>query len=367
MKIIVMIWKIWLILALPNLFTPAPNSSGEKYPRPGNIRIGLLIQDNNSLAARQGAALAVDRANESGGKDGIRYELAVRSLEGPWGTGSKQAVSLIFEDSVCAIIGSTDGRNGHLVEQACTKTGVVFISSWAGDPTLAQAFIPWFFNCVPDDIRQAEILAENIYSEHKYRRVSILTDNNYDSKSILKYFLRKSMEYTSAAPLVTDRGEEIYNRNRLAGNITEDGTECLLLLCNNHNASEMIRELKKRNINIPVYGAASLSNENDQSLKEIRESGITILIPSVTWNKENLDPFTESYFRRYGTRPGLSASLTYDAVNMLIEATRDAGTDREKIQEYLIKVNYDGVTGSIGFDERGNRRGTTSIMNIKEI
>src|SRR5450756_1253186 len=104
-----------------------------------------LIPDNNSIAAKHGAEMAISKANEDGGFDGKPFQLVIRSMEGPWGTGSKQAVDLIFEENVCAIMGSPDGRNGHLVEQVTTKARIVFLSTWASDPTLAQAFVPWYF------------------------------------------------------------------------------------------------------------------------------------------------------------------------------------------------------------------------------
>ena len=84
-------------------------------------------------------------------------------MEGPWGTGSKQAVNLVFDEEVVAMLGSHDGRNAHLVEQVSAKSRVVFLSAWSGDPTLAQAFVPWFFNCVPNDLQQADVLIEEIY------------------------------------------------------------------------------------------------------------------------------------------------------------------------------------------------------------
>ena len=86
-------------------------------------------------------------------------------MEGPWGTGSKEAVSLIFDDEVTAIMGSHDGRNAHLVEQVTTKTRIVFLSAWASDPTLSQAFVPWYFSCVPNDMQQADVLIKTIYKK----------------------------------------------------------------------------------------------------------------------------------------------------------------------------------------------------------
>jgi len=77
--------------------------------------------------------MAIRKANEQGGYRNKPFQLVVRSMEGPWGTGSNQAVSLIFEDNVCALMSSGDGRNGHLIEQVAAKTRIVYLSSWASD------------------------------------------------------------------------------------------------------------------------------------------------------------------------------------------------------------------------------------------
>ncbi len=155
-----------------------------------SIKIGLLIQNKNSIAARNGAELAILNANSKGEK-GIKFELVVRSMEGPWGTGSKQAVNLVFDEEVVAMLGSHDGRNAHLVEQVSAKSRVVFLSAWSGDPTLSQAFVPWFFNCVPNDLQQADALIEEIYNKRKLNNITVVSDPGYDSQSSLRNFLKK--------------------------------------------------------------------------------------------------------------------------------------------------------------------------------
>ena len=112
---------------------------------------------------------------------------------GQWGTGSKQAVDLIFAENVCAIIGSSNGRNAHLVEQVAAKTRKVFLSAWAGDPTLAQAFVPWYFSCVPNDNQQAEVLIEEIYNKRKITKIAVVSDNSYDSKLALESFVKAKL------------------------------------------------------------------------------------------------------------------------------------------------------------------------------
>ena len=99
-------------------------SSIRSPEKPQPVKIGLLLADSLSTAARNGAELAINEANKKGGLNGRPFELVVRSMEGPWGTGSKQAISLVFDEKVWAILGSHDGRNAHLAEQATAKTHV---------------------------------------------------------------------------------------------------------------------------------------------------------------------------------------------------------------------------------------------------
>ena len=135
--------------------------------------------------------MAISIANEIEGLDERKFNLTVRSMEGPWGTGSKEVVNLVFKEKVWAILGSHDGRNAHLVEQVIAKTQIVFLSAWASDPTLSQAFVPWYFNCVPNDLQQADALIEEIYRKRKIAKIAIVSDRDYDSKLALESFLKK--------------------------------------------------------------------------------------------------------------------------------------------------------------------------------
>ena len=164
------------------------------------VKIGLLVPDSTSKAARYGAELAIMKANEKGGFKGKPFQLVVKSMEGPWGTGSKQAVDLIFKENVCALMGSHDGRNAHLVEQVTAKTRKVFLSAWAGDPTLTQAFVPWYFSCVPNDNQQSDAFIEEIYNKRKTTKIAVVSDNSYDSKLALASFVKKLKEPVMKLP-----------------------------------------------------------------------------------------------------------------------------------------------------------------------
>ena len=126
--------------------------------------------------------MAVWEANGDGGLDGRPVELVVRCVEGPWGSGTKDIVDLVFDEQILALIGGLDGRSAHLIEQVAAKGLVPFVSPWASDPTLTQAFVPWFFRMVPDDRQQAKALADEIFGSRGLRRVATVSGESYDAR-----------------------------------------------------------------------------------------------------------------------------------------------------------------------------------------
>jgi branched-chain amino acid transport system substrate-binding protein len=332
-----------------------------------SVKIGLLIPDNNSVAARQGAELAVRKANEDGGFQGRPFELVVRSMEGPWGTGSKQAVSLIFEEKVWALMGSHDGRNAHLVEQAATKAIVPFVSAWAGDPTLSQAFVPWFFNCVPNDSQQAETLIDEIYTKRKYTRVVIVYDIDYDVNQVLNNFLKKAEMEHRPEPIQFKYENFIEKTDELTDQIINSDPECILLLCNPGNSLAIYRQIRERKTMLPVFSSHYILNENVLSGQELKRYDNSLFIASGHWSATKYSSFREEYEEMFGKPPGMVASYAFDGMSLLIEAIRKAGTpERELIQKSLEKISCEGITGHISFDSSGNRKGPyylTSLIN----
>jgi ABC-type branched-subunit amino acid transport system substrate-binding protein len=63
--------------------------------------------------------------------------------------------------------------------------------------------------------------------------------------------------------------------------------------------------------------------------------------------------------------PGQVAAYSFDGMMILIKAIKIAGLDREEIQKSLTKIHYEGVSGSIQFDDNGKRIGSPVIMKMK--
>ncbi len=359
--------KCLILAALVLLNFPAINGrSSEPHIYKDTVKIGLLITNKNTVAAKNGAEMAISKANSEGGCNGNPFKLVVRSMEGPWGTGSKEAVSMIFDEEVWAILGSNDGRNAHLAEQVSAKTRVVFLSAWAADPTLSQAFVPWYFNCVPNNSQQAEILINEICSRKHFNKIAAICENSYDAGFALKSFVNKITVNGTTAPVEFRYNNSDPESEKMIDKIISVNPDCIALFGTPISSTKIIRLLKDKGVRIPVYGSLSLLDENE--LMEGRLSvyeGIN-LISSKHWLSREGISFIEEFRKLYGKVPGAVAAYAYDGMNIIIESIRIASPDREKVQKAMANINIKGVTGNIMFDERGNRKGPFSLMIIKD-
>ena len=349
-RIFLPVVAVWVVTA--GQIVSAAKTGGEP------VIIGLLIQDKNSREARYGAEMAVRQINRSGGIDGKPVQLVVRSMEGPWGTGSKQAVDLIFEEKVWAILGSHDGRNAHLVEQVTAKTQVPFVSAWAADPTLSQAFVPWFFNLVPNSRQQAGMLVQEIYSQQMDKKVVIVTHSGYDSEAASGHFEDATKKQQVQIPPVgfTPENGRIHS---LVNYLKNAGAEGVVL------TGSPVQFQKEKRIPLPVYGFLSVFDEDSTHLFSLQDYEGMIVVSPGYLNSEKGKVFSDVFQQEYGRTPGPVAAFAFDGLNVIAEAVKNSKGDRNQVGEYLKKTNQPGVTGRIRFDQHGNRLNPEELVEIK--
>jgi len=335
-------------------------------PTTTEIKIGLLIPELEKLAAKHGAELAIREANYKGGYSGHPFQLVVRSTEGPWGTGSKESVSLVFDDEVVAIMGSLDGRNAHLVEQVAAKTRILCLSVWATEMTLSQAFVPWHYRCVPNDDQQSTSLIQEIYTKRKITNVAIIGTEDYDSRNAVHSFIMTAASMKIAAPnqfLYRSSDEDFQIALK---EINQNDIEAIVLFVEPALASSIIPMLKEQNKSMAIFGSLLVMDDQKNSDPDWKILEGMTLVSSGHWFTEEGITFQKTFQEAFGYQPGAAAAYAYDGINLIIEAIKKNGPDRDKIIDTFTEINYKtGVTGEIRFDLHGNRIGIPDLMIIQ--
>jgi branched-chain amino acid transport system substrate-binding protein len=323
------------------------------------VKVGLLIP-KDSHEARQGAQLAVEGANRKGGFRGRPFQLVERSDDGPWGSGSKEIVKLVFEEKVWAILGSLDGRSGHLAEQIATKGGVVLVTPWATEPNLTQIKVPWFYRCVPDDRQQAEVLIKEIFEKRCMARVGIITEESYDSRVAGETFSRVAIEKGFPPTLQLIYRSEDPSFDEILHNIQHHDIEGVVFFGKSGDAEIFLHKLHALEMNQTLFGPLSLSDGRG-NLEE------SVLVSPGNGYSSQKERFQRDFKKNYGTSPTPLAACAYDGMGIILEAIQRGGLDRQKIRDALADIKYSqGVTGTIQFDKTGNRLGPFELTTLND-
>jgi ABC-type branched-subunit amino acid transport system substrate-binding protein len=121
-------------------------------------------------------------------------------------------------------------------------------------------------------------------------------------------------------------------------------------------ANPLLEKLRKTHPDIQVFG--SLAMTFDGEIGSAYSGGCEggIFIASKFCYTTPGQEFKKKYIERYEHMPSPAASFAFDGANLIIEAVRRVGPDREGIRDVLREIKYDsGATGPIEFDPSGNR------------
>ncbi|MFQ5641712.1 MAG: ABC transporter substrate-binding protein [bacterium] len=334
------------------------------------MKIGLLItgkeaRSGEGLAAKRAAEMAIAEANANGGFEGRPFKLIVRSLDGPWASGSKEIVKLIFEDRVRALMSSLDGRSAHLAEQIVTKARVAMVASRASDPSLTQINIPWIFRCVPDDRQQAEALIKEIYRERHLQEVAIITANTYDAKIAATTFSRVAVAAGHPRPRQFSFEKSDSNFQNLLAQIERAKIEAIVLFGQTSLVvKKLVQQMRSREIDPALFGPLTLIDEAFLILTETDLDGAVFIAPG-HWRTPAGKRFGREFEEFHGSPPAAVAAYAYDGMGLIVEAIKRAGLDRQKIRDALASIEYQqGMTGAIGFDASGQRQGVVHLFEI---
>jgi len=359
-----------LYLTILTLFFSAsgPASTSTSDPtitplREDSISIGLLIPDPSYNKIIREAEMAIQKANQKGAYKGRPFKLVVRTTEGPWGAGSKESVSLVYEDEVCAYVGSLDGRNAHLAEQVAAKSHLAYLETRATDPTLSQAYVPWFMRMVPSDDQQARALLDLI-GEEEAGKIAILSREDYDTRYAVKSLDKFASREFGINPYTASLDPEDTEIQKLITQILESGSNHLIIPFCSEAVFKVLAGLRKLKPELKLYGTLAFSydleklgTDRDKLNRDMQYLDGMILVHS----------YAESSIQLILHPTELSAAYAADGVRLIVAAVHTAGPDRQSISKFILTQDHPGSkTGPCRFDDLGNRCGELRFIQVRK-
>jgi branched-chain amino acid transport system substrate-binding protein len=328
----------------------------------GVVRIGVAgsFSDPIGLPMRQAAELAAEEINAAGGINGRRLELlALDDYADP--DSAVFVANQLYQSDVSAVVGHL--FSGMTLAAAPVYNGgeepLVEISPSSSSPELATAG-EYTFRICPSDLAHGTALAHWVRDRLHFTRGAVLYLNDQYGRGIRQAFVA---EFTGLGgtlravdPYLGDHPDVGAYLDRLARG---DRPEFILVAGNRAEAEDIIREARKRGLDMPVLGGDGL--EGIQEAGSLAE-GVYLsspYFPSISSAANRR--FVQAYRRKYPNagNPNQPAAATYDAVYLLREVIARVGTDRAAVRRALAGVGaatpaFEGVVGAVAFDPNGD-------------
>jgi branched-chain amino acid transport system substrate-binding protein len=355
---------VGIIITLLAALACEPRGKGNNHPSDtGAIIVGYYGDlsgrtSNFGQSTRNGALMALDEINRAGGVGGRPLQLLVEDDQGRPEQAATVVTKFINQDKVHALLGEVASGNTLAAAPKAQAAHIPMItpSSTADSVTAVGDYI--FRVCYTDSF-QGQAMAKFAANTLKAKRAAILLDfNSPYSRGLTQVF--KDNFTRAGGQVVTEQSYTQGDRD-YKGQLTSiraSGAEVIFIPGYYGEVGVIAKQAKELGITQPLLGT------DGWDAPQLFELGGTALNGSYMSNHYSVDDpspaiqnFIKAYRARYnGATPDALAALGYDAMNVLADALRRAGTtDGPTLRDAIAHTsNFPGVTGTININAERN-------------
>ncbi len=321
------------------------------------------------IHGRNGARLAVEAINKSGGIRGRPLELVVMD-DGGTPEGAIQADRELAALGVVAIIGHMTSALSMAALPVTGETGIPLISPTTSTPLL-KGRKDLFFRCVPASDAMAYALARWVTGKPSLKTVCTVRDTRNDAytapweKAFVTEYERLGgtipcrMAYADTNPQTV---------NVLISRLRMGRPDAVLLLSSARDAAFFLHVFASEGVETQVLSAGWAQTE-----AFLAEAGpLSEKILFVTENllmdaSARLRDFSWEYRKRFGVEPSFAAVRAYDAVHLVASALKESsGSAKEFVKALSRPRTIEGQYGPLAIDAYGDASGSFFIVGVRE-
>ncbi len=352
---------------------------GAAYAQDLVVRIGHVGPTSGAIAHlgkdnENGARMAIDELNAKGvtiGGRKARFELLAEDDAADPKQGTAAAQKLV-DSRVNGVIGHLNSGTTIPASKIYSDAGVPQISPSATNPRYTRQGYKTAFRVVADDVHLGGTLGRYAVDQLKGQRIAVIDDRTAYGQGIADEFDKA----------VKAKGGTVVGREFTHDKATDFTAILTSLKAKNPDivfyggmdavAGPMMRQMRQLGINVKLLGGDGICTGKLPELAAGTMADNQVVCAEAGGvegeQKKGMDDFKARYKTKFGIDVQLYAPYVYDAVNVMVEAMVKAGSsDPARYLPVLAKTEgYKGVTGTIGFDQRGDiKNGALTLFTYK--
>lgn len=338
------------------------SGSDEPVAAGSTIKIGVLAPLTGTNAEygkgfEVGTQMAVDRINAAGGINGRTLELEVKDSKGDQKESSDLCRMFADDKEVMAIIG--DFASGACMANApiVDEAGVVQLSPTASNPDYA-GMSDYCFSIMGRQDGEAPFYAKYILNRYMgVKKLGVIYINSDWGKSCYENFKAQcdveGLEIVEAVNYVQDEKDFSSLITKLKA--ANPDVVCIM---DQGAVPQVINQIRGSGwTDIPITTLGPGTSQQLIDLCGENAEGLLLTSPFF-FDPEDADlvAWRDEFVQKAGFEPTIHPVCAYDCVNLLAEAIKACGDDvtRQNIRDNLAKVELEGVSGPLKFNEAGD-------------
>ncbi|MGQ9676831.1 MAG: branched-chain amino acid ABC transporter substrate-binding protein [Chloroflexota bacterium] len=319
--------------------------------------------------------LAVKEWNDRGGIDGHRIELVAVNDEADPQVAEYQARELIGDPAILGVIGHLHSDTALAAAPEYRRASMALLTLNATANSLTDSGYPVVMRMSASDVgvasavqRALKVIWESPLTD--VRRAAVITYPTIGHRAQAEAFVQSAR----AAGVEIVRVIEIAPESRDFADLTETlGSEGVdLLFCSGpFKAAGLLADYVGRGLPDVTFLAGSEADSPDfVRLIDAAPARLMYASASTFGGTQAELSFDRRYLQAVGSAPHPYSRLAYDAVHILClsaeRALKEHGelTRARVVAELRHNHRYDGASGTVDFDERGERVGATGVVRI---
>ena len=311
------------------------------------------------LATQHGAEISVDEINAEG-----KYKIELINEDDEHNVEKViNAYNAALDAGAQMILGSTTSKPCEAAGAQGYTDRVFFLTPSASSVNVIEDKDNVFQVCFTDP-NQGSASAEYIASHKLGTKIAVIYNNaDVYSTGIRDTFVQKCPELGLEIVSEETFTDETTDFTVQVGKAQEAGAEIVFLPMYYTPASLILKTAADKNYKPIFFGVDGMDGILDvEGFDKSLAEGVMLLTPFVaTSEDEKVKSFVAAYQAKFNETPIQFAADAYDGIYILVKAAEKAGITSEMSAEEacdlliaaILDLSYDGITGSMTWDESG--------------
>ena len=343
------------------------------------VKIGHVAPTSGSIAHlgkdnENGARLAIEELNAKGvtiGGRKAKFELLAEDDAADPKQGTAAAQKLV-DSKVNGVIGHLNSGTSIPASKIYSDAGIPQISPSATNPRFTRQGFKTTFRVVADDVHLGGTLGRYTVKDLKGKKIAVIDDRTAYGQGVADEFekgVKAAGGSTVGREFTNDKATDF---TAILTSLKAKSPDVVFFGGMDAVAGPMIRQMKQLGINAKFVGGDGICTSELPKLAAgtMADSQVVCAEAGGTEGegKKSMDDFGKKFKAKYNADVQVYAPYVYDAVNVMVAAMVKAGSaDPAKYLPELAKTEgYKGVTGTIGFDAKGDiKNGALTLYTYK--